>query len=42
MKDRKVKQILSRYGYPSEQGEHKEKVKEGKSGGCNLHSCMKI
>jgi hypothetical protein len=40
MKDRKVKQVLSRNGYQWE-GIRKE-VKEGKYGRCILYSYMKI
>jgi hypothetical protein len=39
MKDKKV---LSGGGYPRKGGGHKERVKEGKYGGCILYACMKI
>jgi hypothetical protein len=42
MKGRKVKQVLSRYGYQWEWRGHKEMVKEGEYGGIILYLCMKI
>jgi hypothetical protein len=41
MKDRKIKQVLSRVGYWWE-GEDIGQVKERKYGGTILYSCMKI
>jgi hypothetical protein len=40
MKDKKVEQVFSWYQW--EGGGHKEKVKDGKYGGCILYLCMKI
>jgi hypothetical protein len=42
MKDRKVKQVLSRSCYQWEGGWHKEKVKEGEYSGSTMYSCMKM
>jgi hypothetical protein len=43
MKDRKVKQVLSRGRFQWEApGGHKKMVKEGNDGGNILYSCMKI
>jgi hypothetical protein len=42
MKDRRVKQVLSGGEYQWEEGGQKERVKQGKYGGCSLYSCMKI
>jgi hypothetical protein len=42
MKNRKVRQVISRDGYQWEWGGHKEKVKEFKYVGCILYSYMKI
>jgi hypothetical protein len=43
MKDKKVKQVLSRSEYHWWWwGRHKERVREGKYGRSTLYSCMKI
>jgi hypothetical protein len=42
MQDRKVKTIPVQGWVPVGGGGQKEKVKEGKYGGCTLYSCMKI
>jgi hypothetical protein len=42
MKDRKVKQVLSRDGFQWEGREHKKRVEQAEYGGCILYSCMKI
>jgi hypothetical protein len=42
MKNRKVKQVLSRSEYQWEEGGHKERVKDGKYSGGILYSCMKM
>jgi hypothetical protein len=42
MKDRKIKQVLSRGWYQWKGERHKDRVKEGQYGGRAMHLCMKV